>query len=49
MRVVARNDDRLDYNTLYYVRVGTCLTVDCNLNYAAFTPERSIRTPADPN
>ena len=46
--VVARSDDRLDYNTLYYVRVGTCLTVDCNLDDVVFT-ERSIRTPADPN
>ena len=42
------NDNRLDYGTLYYVRVGTCLTLDCNLDDAAFT-ERSIRTPADPN
>ncbi len=39
----------LAYDTLYYVRVGTCLTVDCDLSDAAFTPERSIRTRGDPN
>ena len=48
LAVNPRNDNRLDYNTLYYVRVGTCLTVDCNLDDAVFT-ERSIRTPADPS
>ena len=47
--VNTRNNDRLAYDTLYYVRVGTCLTVDCNLDDAAFAPERSVRTPADPN
>ena len=49
LAVNPRNDNRLDYGTLYYVRVGTCLTVDCDLGDAAFAPERSIRTPADPN
>ena len=42
-------DQTLDHNTLYHVRVGTCLTVDCDLGDAAFAPERSIRTAADPN
>ena len=39
----------LDYNTLYCVRVGTYLTVDCDLGDAVFTPERPIRTSRDPN
>ena len=52
-RIMSRNHSdftkTLDYNTLYYVRVGVCLTVDCDLADVAFTPERSIRTPRDPN
>ena len=44
-----RDHSVLAYDTLFYVRAGTCLTVDCDLADAAFTPERSIRTPSDPN
>ena len=47
--ITGGSDNRLAHNTVYYVRVGTCLTVDCNLDDAAFAPERSIRTPRDPN
>ena len=39
----------IQYSTTYYMRVGTCETVDCTIADVVFASERSVYVPADPN
>ena len=41
-------DAGLEHNTLYYVRVGTCLVASCELDDVMWAPERAVRTPRTP-
>ena len=38
----------LEYSTLYYVRVGTCLVASCELDDVMWATERPVRTPSAP-
>ena len=41
-------DAGLEHNTLYYVRVGTCLVASCELDDVMWASERAVRTPHAP-
>ena len=41
-------DSGLEFSTLYYVRVGTCLVASCELDDVMWVPGRAVRTPSAP-
>ena len=41
-------EGNLEFSTLYYVRVGTCLVASCELDDVVWASERSVRTPNAP-
>ncbi len=39
----------LEFDTLYYVRVGACLIADCAMDDVVWAPEQSVLVPEEPN